>query len=70
MSPVQRTTDAVLGIVEFILTAWALWDIRQRPADRINGKKRTWIMTSFIQPFGPIIYFIFGRKREGMQPVT
>ena len=67
MSPVQRGTNIVLAVVQFVLTGWALWDIGHRPADQINGKKPTWVMASFIQPIGPVIYFIFGRKRSKMQ---
>jgi hypothetical protein len=64
LSPAQKTGNIVLAIVELILTAWALLDIKNRPQEQINGKKITWVMTSLIQPVGPIIYFIFGRKRE------
>jgi hypothetical protein len=63
MSPVQRVTNIVFAIVELALTGWALWDIRHRREEQINGKKRTWAMASLIQPFGPVVYFIFGRKR-------
>ena len=70
MSPVQRVTNVVFGVVELILAGWALWDIRQRPAEQINGKKRTWLMASLIQPFGPLIYFIFGRKQMSIQPAS
>jgi hypothetical protein len=69
MSPAQRGANIVLGIVELMLTGWALWDIKHRPDDQINGKKRTWVMTSLIQPIGPVIYFIFGRKRTSI-PLT
>ena len=64
MSSAQKAANIVLAVVESILTAWALLDIKNRPEGQINGKKRIWVMTSFIQPVGPIIYFIFGRKRE------
>jgi hypothetical protein len=64
MSSAQKVGNIVLAVVETILTVWALLDIKNRPEEQINGKKITWVMTSLIQPVGPIIYFIFGRKRE------
>lgn len=63
LSVSQKVTNVAVAIMESMLTMWALWDIKQRPEDQINGKKRTWVMTSLIQPFGPAIYLIFGRKR-------
>ena len=67
LSPVQKGSGLAFGIVRLLLTAWALWDIKRRPNDEINGKKRSWMMTSFIPLVGPVTYFIFGRKRERMQ---
>jgi len=55
------------GIAQFALLAAALADIRRRPADEINGSKWLWravAMVNFLG-IGPIIYFIFGRKRAG-----
>ena len=63
MSPVQKVGNIVMGAVELVLVTLALWDISHRPDNEINGKKRTWVMASLIQPIGPIIYFIFGRKK-------
>ena len=63
MSPVQKVGNVLIGAVELVLVTLALWDISHRPDNEINGKKRTWVMASLIQPVGPIIYFIFGRKK-------
>ncbi len=63
MSPVQKVRNILMGAVEVGLTGLALWDISHRPDNEINGKKRTWVMASLIQPVGPIIYFMFGRKK-------
>ena len=63
MSPVQKVRNVLMGVVELVLVTLALWDISHRPDNEINGKKRTWVMASLIQPVGPIIYFIFGRKK-------
>jgi hypothetical protein len=63
MSPVQKVANVLVGAVELVLVTLALWDISHRPDNEINGKKRTWVMASLIQPIGPIIYFMFGRKK-------
>ncbi len=63
MSTAQKSANIIFGTAEFILTGWALWDLGHRPANQINGKKRIWAMTSFVQPFGPLVYLLFGRKR-------
>lgn len=52
---------APLIIIQFILILVALVDLIKRPAT--NGPKWLWaIIIIFINIFGPIIYFIFGRK--------
>lgn len=63
MSPVQKVGNVLMGAVELVLVTLALWDLSHRPDNEINGKKRTWMMASLIQPVGPIIYFMFGRKK-------
>jgi len=64
MAPAEKIGNALMAIVEVALVTIALLDLWHRPAERVNGKKRTWAMIAFIQPFGPIIYFIFGPKRR------
>ena len=63
MSPVQKVGNVLMAAVELVLVTLALWDISHRPDNEINGKKRNWVMASLIQPVGPIIYFMFGRKK-------
>ena len=63
MSTARKGANIILAVAEFSLTGWALWDLGHRPAEQINGRKRIWAMTSFIQPFGPLVYLIFGRRR-------
>ncbi len=69
LSLAQKTGNILMAGVELVLTSVALWDIAHRPVGEINGKKRMWVMTSFIQPIGPIIYFLFGRKM-GKEPAS
>jgi hypothetical protein len=59
----RRVRIVVQALVQLSLTAWTLWDLKKRPASQINGDKRWWTLGAFVQPFGPIAYIIFGRKR-------
>ena len=60
----QQVSVAVMGMIQLLLLAAALWDIRQRPATQINGSKGWWTAAVFINFFGPIAYFLFGKKGE------
>jgi hypothetical protein len=51
------------GVVQLALLAAALRDLVRRPGDEINGPKPLWAAISFVNFFGPIAYFAFGRKR-------
>ena len=62
LSPVQQTAVIILGLIQVGLLIAALWDIRQRSADEINGRKGLWAAAAFINFIGPIAYFSFGRK--------
>ncbi|HXP18573.1 MAG TPA: PLD nuclease N-terminal domain-containing protein [Streptosporangiaceae bacterium] len=52
-----------------LLTA-AVADLNRRPASQIRGPKPIWTVAVLIQqPFGPLSYFAFGRRRQpGSQP--
>ncbi len=62
LSDTQKFAFGVLGAVEFVLLIAALADIRRRPAEQINGSKGMWTALSFIEFFGPIAYFLVGRR--------
>jgi Phospholipase_D-nuclease N-terminal len=59
----QKRSLVLLGVLQLVLLAAALIDIRRRPADAINGSKRLWTAVVFVNYIGPISYFLFGRKR-------
>jgi Phospholipase_D-nuclease N-terminal len=65
MSPAQRAANLLLAAVDLAMLILALLDIRRRPAGEIKGSKRMWAAVALIQPFGSVIYFIFGRKPGG-----
>jgi hypothetical protein len=62
-TPAQKAAIAIVGMVQVLLLVAALVDLRRRPAARINGNKKLWVFVSFIDFFGPIAYFLFGRKK-------
>ena len=59
----QRIAGTFGAVLQITLLAAALWDLRHRPADEINGDRRLWTAVSFVNFVGPIAYFLFGRKR-------
>lgn len=63
LPPARKARIVGQVVIQCALTAWTLWDLNHRPASQINGDKRWWVLAAFIQPFGPIAYLIFGRKR-------
>ena len=63
LSGEQRLAIMIMGVIEVVMLVAALVDIRRRPADEINGSKQLWTAAAFVNFFGPLAYFIFGRKR-------
>lgn len=46
--------------VSLAVSAWT--DLAQRPAEQINGRKRTWAAIIAIDFVGPLLYFRRGRR--------
>jgi len=63
LTAVEKRIIILSSIVQMSLLVAALNDILRRPASQIKGKKWVWLLVSFINFFGPISYFLFGRKR-------
>ncbi|HEY7105639.1 MAG TPA: PLDc N-terminal domain-containing protein [Acidimicrobiia bacterium] len=63
LSPATRTAIVVGGIAELIMTTLALRDLRRRPPGTVRGPKLLWVPLFAVQPFGPILYFLVGRRR-------
>ena len=63
LSQGQRRLIVAAAVVEVVLLAAALIDIKRRPADQIKGSKRMWTSLAFVNIVGPLAYFIFGRRR-------
>lgn len=70
LTPVQRTSIIVLGIVQVALLVWAQWDIHTRPEEEIRGNKWIWTAVAFVNFIGPIAYFLVGRSERSQRRIT
>ena len=59
----EKIVIILTGTLQFTLFALALVDLLRRPAIAVRGSKWMWLPLVFINFFGPICYFIIGRKR-------
>ncbi len=64
LNDTQRIALVLLSTLQIALLLAALWDIRRRPAEQINGSKTLWALAVFVNFIGPAAYFALGRKRE------
>ncbi|HEX3090904.1 MAG TPA: PLD nuclease N-terminal domain-containing protein [Ilumatobacteraceae bacterium] len=62
LSPGKRKIIVLGGIAELVMTTIALVDLARRPSRQLRGSKPMWLSTFAVQPFGPILYFLVGRK--------
>lgn len=58
----QQIAIVVMGVIQVGLAVAALVDIHRRSEEELTASKGTWTAISFINFFGPIAYFLFGRK--------
>jgi hypothetical protein len=59
----EKMAIILTGMLQVTLLAAALIDLLRRPAVAVRGSKWMWLPLVFINFFGPICYFIIGRKR-------
>ena len=52
-----------LIVVQFALTAASLWHVLTHRNYKF-GNRPLWVVLSFAQFIGPVVYFIFGRGEE------
>jgi hypothetical protein len=62
LSPAARAAIVVGGVAEVVITTFALRDLMRRPARAVRGPKLMWVTTFVVQPFGPLLYFVAGRR--------
>ena len=61
-SPRQRAAIVLGAIAELIMTTIALRDLTRRPSRQVRGSKLLWVLALFVQPVGPLLYFLVGRR--------
>lgn len=68
LSSLEKLLIFILAGIQFSLLGAALWDLRQRSPEELNGSKEMWTVLSFVNFIGPILYFLLGIRR-GRLPV-
>lgn len=61
LSPAWRVVVAIAAVVQYALLGAALLDLRRRSADEVRGPKTLWKFVVFVNFFGPLSYFKWGR---------
>lgn len=72
MSPTTRALVVTVGVVDAGLRAWALVDLKNRPADQVHGPKAAWgLALTVVSSAGvlPAAYLLLGRRRSGLLPL-
>jgi hypothetical protein len=64
MSKAQRISVMVSGVLNMALLVAAQRSIAKTPDSNIRGKKAVWRAVSFINFFGPVSWFVLGRRRD------
>jgi hypothetical protein len=69
-STARKALTIAQSVIQLTLLVAALADLSRRSKDEINGDKRRWYGIVFIAYVGPIIYFLYGRKKLPAQTVA
>ena len=59
----QQAAIVAVGAAEVVLTTVAVADLVRRPRAAIRGPKALWALGFGVQPFGPLVYLLAGRRR-------
>lgn len=59
----QRIAVGALAALELSAKVLAARDIQRRPVDQLRGSKLLWRLALLINTFGPLGYFLFGRRK-------
>ncbi len=63
LSTRQRRSILAAGLLQVLLAAAALLDLRRRPSDQVRGPKQLWAAATLVNFIGPLAYFALGRRR-------
>jgi hypothetical protein len=58
----QRIVFAMLAAIELGAKIAAARDIQRRPGNQVRGSKLLWRLALVINTFGPLSYFLWGRR--------
>ena len=61
-SSAQQRAIILGGIAELMMTLFAVRDLRRRSSRQVRGGKFVWLCAFVVQPFGPMLYFLIGRR--------
>jgi Phospholipase_D-nuclease N-terminal len=64
LSPLARAGVVAGAAIQLGLLIAALVDLFRRRPDQIRGPRALWVAVSGVNFFGPIAYFVFGRRRN------
>ncbi len=62
LSARQRVGLGLLAAVELAGKLAAARDIKRRSADQVRGSKLLWRLALLVNTFGPLAYFLWGRR--------
>ena len=62
LSTAQQRGVIVGAAIEVVVTAVAVSDLYRRPSQLVRGSRAMWLLSFVVQPFGPLAYFILGRR--------
>lgn len=71
LPPTRRTLLVTVGVIDAGMRAWALVDLKNRPAEEVNGRKAVWgLALTVVGSAGllPAAYLLLGRRRPGLLP--
>jgi Phospholipase_D-nuclease N-terminal len=60
----QQVAIGALAAVELSAKIAAARDIQRRPASQVRGNKLFWRLALLVNTFGPLGYFLFGRRKS------
>lgn len=58
----QRVGIGVLAAMELSAKVAAARDLQRRSASQVRGSERLWSLALLINTFGPLSYFLWGRR--------
>jgi hypothetical protein len=64
LSPAARRAIVVGAVAEAVVTSFCVRDLFRRSATEVRGWKPAWVLGFFVQPFGPLLYLLVGRRRS------